>query len=122
MCVFCKIVSGEIPCYKLYEDELILIFLDINPDSCGHSLIIPKKHYTDLNDIEENVLNHIMQTSKKLKTFLENNLNCDGITLIQNNGEIQDVKHYHLHFKPFYKTKKDLTLNEVYNLLKEKSI
>ena len=55
-CLFCKIINGEIPCYKVYEDDIVLAFLDVNPDSLGHTLIIPKKHYQDLMDIDSNTL------------------------------------------------------------------
>jgi len=109
-CVFCKIINGEIPSYTIYEDDVVKVFLDINPDSNGHMLIIPKEHILDLDDINSNTLSHVMQTAKKMKKLLEERLNIDGLTLIQNNGKVQDVKHYHLHLKPYYKnsqTKKD---------------
>ena len=117
-CLFCKIINKEIPSYKIYEDEIVYAFLDINPDSVGHTLIVPKKHYLDLNDIDINTLKHIMNIAKLLKKRIEEKLNCDGLTLIQNNGEIQEIKHFHLHLKPFYINKKDKTLEEVYELLK----
>ena len=117
-CLFCKIINKEIPSYKIYEDEIVYAFLDINPDSVGHTLIVPKKHYLDLNDIDINTLKHIMEIAKLLKKRIEEKLNCDGLTLIQNNGEIQEIKHFHLHLKPFYINKKDKTLEEVYELLK----
>ena len=117
-CLFCKIINKEIPSYKIYEDEIVYAFLDINPDSVGHTLIVPKKHYLDLDDIDINTLKHIMEIAKLLKKRIEEKLNCDGLTLIQNNGEIQEVKHFHLHLKPFYINKKDKTLEEVYELLK----
>ncbi len=101
-CIFCKIINGEIPCYKLYEDDTILAFLDINPDSNGHTLLIPKKHYTDIMDIDNETLMHIFDVAREIKTKLENKLHCDGITFIQNNGDVQEVKHYHLHIKPYY--------------------
>lgn len=104
-CIFCKIINGDIPCLKIYEDDLVLAFLDINPDSDGHTLIIPKKHFTDLNDIDLNTLTRINEVSKKLKKELEEKLGCDGISLLQNNGFVQEVKHYHLHLKPYYKGK-----------------
>ena len=106
-CIFCKIVSGEIPSYTIYEDEIVKVFLDINPDSNGHMLIIPKEHILDLEDIDNNTLIHIMEIAKKMKRLLEEKLNIDGLTLIQNNGEVQDVKHYHLHLKPYYKNKQE---------------
>lgn len=117
-CLFCKIINKEIPSYKIYEDEIVYAFLDINPNSVGHTLIVPKKHYLDLNDIDINTLKHIMEIAKLLKKRIEEKLNCDGLTLIQNNGEIQEIKHFHLHLKPFYINKKDKTLEEVYELLK----
>ena len=128
-CIFCKIINGEIPSYKIYEDDIVLAFLDINPDCDGHSLIIPKKHFKDLNDIDDDTLLHIQNVAKILKKDLEEKLGCVGISLLQNNGEIQEVKHYHLHIKPFYRDKKTMGLSkhqeniknveEVYNILKK---
>lgn len=118
-CIFCKIINGDFKYYKLYEDDLVLCFLDINPDSNGHSLIIPKKHYKDLDDIDCDTLNHIMKISKKIKKMLEEKLNIDGLTLIQNNGDVQEVKHYHLHLKPYYNEKqKLLDVEDIYNKIK----
>lgn len=119
-CLFCKLISGEIPSYKVYEDDVVLAFLDISPDSNGHTLIIPKKHYLDLDDIDINTLSHIMKIAKNLKKLLEEKLNISGLTLIQNSGEIQEVKHFHLHLKPYYKEKQELIdINETYKKLKD---
>lgn len=107
-CIFCKIINGEIPSYTIYEDEIVKVFLDINPDVNGHLLIIPKKHFLDLDEIDNNTLIHIMETAKKMKKLLQDKLNIDGLTLIQNNGSIQEVKHYHLHLKPYYKNKQEI--------------
>lgn len=109
-CIFCKIVNGDIPCMKVYEDEIVLAYLDINPDSDGHTLIIPKKHYKDINDIEDDVLLHIQKTARKVMSILEEKLNCNGFALLQNNGDVQEVKHYHLHIKPYYKNLKQIEL------------
>ncbi|MEG2322580.1 MAG: HIT domain-containing protein [Bacilli bacterium] len=117
-CLFCKIINGAIPSFKIYEDELVIAFLDIHPDSVGHSLIIPKKHYENISDIDELTLNHLMSVAKILKKKLEDKLQCDGLTLIQNNGYVQEIKHFHLHLKPFYLNKKDKTVEEVFNILK----
>ena len=118
MDVFCKIINGEIPSYKLYEDDIVLCFLDINPDTNGHCLIIPKKHYLDISDIEENTLLHIMKTAKEIKKLLEDKLNIDGLTLIQNSGDVEEVKHFHLHLKPYYNNKQDLKdIKEIYEIL-----
>lgn len=118
-CIFCKIINNEIPSYKIYEDETVIAFLDINPDSCGHTLIIPKKHYKDITDINNEELLIIFTAIRKLKTKLEEMLNIDGLTLIQNNGDIQEVKHFHIHLKPYYNENKNLSIENVYELLKE---
>ena len=106
-CIFCKIINGEIPSYTVYEDEVVKVFLDINPSSNGHMLIIPKEHILDLDEMDSNTLSHIMKLAKKMKKLLEEKLNIDGLTLIQNNGVVQDVKHYHLHLKPYYIEKQE---------------
>ena len=113
MDVFCKIINGEIPSYTIYEDEIVKVFLDINPESNGHSLIIPKKHYQDLDDIDIDTLIHIMEVAKKIKKILEEKLNCSGIKLIQNNGLIQEVKHYHLHLIPYYEESSKIDVEEI---------
>ena len=128
-CIFCKIASGEIPSLKIYEDDIALAFLDINPDSNGHTLIIPKKHFKNLDDIDLDTLNHINKCAKKIKKLLEEKLNCEGMSLLQNNGFVQEVKHYHLHLKPFYKGLKTIELikhkesikdpKEIYEIIKK---
>ena len=117
-CLFCKIINKEIPSYKIYEDEIAYAFMDINPDSNGHTLIIPKKHYLDIDDIPIDILNHIFSIAKKIKKELEEKLNIDGLTFIQNNGDVQDVKHFHLHLKPFYNKSNLKSVEEVYKILK----
>lgn len=101
-CIFCKIVKGEIPSYKVYEDELILAFLDLNPVSVGHTLIIPKEHFENIKDIEDKVLFEINLRARELSKVLEEKLSCEGISLCQNNGLGQEIKHYHLHLIPRY--------------------
>ena len=120
-CIFCKIINGDIPSYKIYEDEQVLVFLDINQDSNGHTLIIPKNHYQDIFDIEENTLNHIFKISKEIMNLLKQKLNCDGFTLIQNNGIVQEVKHFHLHIKPVYENNLSiLPVEDIYNKITKK--
>ena len=119
-CIFCKIVNNELPSYKLYEDDKVLAFLDAFPSVYGHTLIVPKKHYKDLDDIDQDVLNHLMEVSKKIKKQLEEKTNCDGISIQQNNGDLQEVKHYHLHLKPYFKVKKEIPdVSKVYEELKK---
>ena len=117
-CIFCKIIAGEISSYTIYEDEIVKVFLDINPDVNGHLLIIPKQHYLDLKEIDDDTLLKIMQTSRKMEELLKEKLNIDGLTLIQNNGSVQEVKHYHLHLKPHYNKNIEVKpVEEIYNLL-----
>ena len=116
-CIFCKIINNEIPSYTIYEDDVVKVFLDINQDSIGHMLIIPKKHYTNIDDIDIDTLTHILETSKKMHTLLKEKLNIDGMCMAQNNGIIQEVKHYHMHIKPFYENGPSLTIEETYKKL-----
>lgn len=118
-CIFCKIVKGEIPSYTIYEDDLTKVFLNINPESIGHMLIIPKKHYDNLNDIDIAILNHICEISKKMYELLNNKLNVDGMSIVQNNGSVQEIKHYHMHIKPYYNNGPSLSIEEVYKKLVE---
>ena len=115
MDVFCKIVNGDIPSKCLYEDDIVMVIMDVNPTSPGHSLVIPKKHYKDIFDIEKDVLNHIMEIAIKIGKKLEEKLNCEGITLIQNNGISQEVKHFHLHLVPKYNNSKKMDIDEVFH-------
>ena len=118
-CIFCKIINGDVPSYTLFEDDIVKVFLDVNPMYNGHTLIIPKKHYKDLDDIDLETLSHILMIAKKIKKELEEKLNCDGIILTQNNGNIQEVKHYHLHLIPSYKeTQNIVDIEEIYKKIK----
>ena len=111
-CIFCKIINGEIPSYTLYEDDIVKVFLDISPNTNGHCMIISKKHFTNLVDIDLETLNHIYKIAKEMYELLKDKLDCKGLTLIQNNDYGQEVKHYHLHLMPRYK---DDLLSHRYN-------
>lgn len=104
-CIFCKIAAGEIPSRKIYEDKDLIAIMDLNPTSKGHSLIIPKKHCTNIYDIDEDIAAKVMKTAKKLATKMTVALNCDGFNLLQNNGETagQTMFHFHMHLIPRYK-------------------
>ena len=120
MDIFCKIINGEIPSYKIYEDDYVLAFLDINPQSNGHTLIIPKKHYLDIDDIDNKTLEKVFEAARYIKKLLTKKLDCDGITLLQNNGDCQEVKHYHLHIIPHYTNKQELQeVIDIYNKIKK---
>jgi len=119
MDIFCKIVNGDIPSYTIYEDDIVKVILDVNPNHNGHTLIIPKKHYQDFFDIDMDALNHILKIAKDITILLKNKLNYDGITLVENNGINQEIKHFHLHLIPAYKKEEKLSLEEIYNIIKK---
>ena len=121
MDIFCKIIEGDIPSRKIYEDEIVSVIMDVNPRSNGHLLIIPKKHYKDLFDIDKDVLSHVIEIGKKMGALLIDRLGCDGITLEVNNGISQEVKHFHLHIIPKYKEKNELMdIDSIYERLRGK--
>ncbi len=101
-CVFCKIVQGQIPCFKVYEDERVLAFADINPITRGHTLIIPKAHSENLWEIDEQDLLAVQRASKKIAAAIRETLKPDGIACLQLNGRAvnQVVMHYHYHLIP----------------------
>ena len=104
-CVFCAIAANEIPSFKVYEDDLVLAYLDINPFSKGHTLVIPKEHSSGLLDTSDETLAALVARVKKVASHLKATLPCDGFNILQNNGEAagQTVMHFHLHMIPRYK-------------------
>lgn len=103
-CIFCAIAAGEIPSYKVYEDDLVLAYLDINPFSKGHTLVIPKAHSEGLLDTSDETLATIIARVKKVAAHLKTALPCDGFNILQNNGAAagQTVMHVHFHIVPRY--------------------
>ncbi|MBU1046566.1 HIT family protein [Patescibacteria group bacterium] len=101
-CLFCKIVAGEIPCDKIYEDEKFLVFLDINPVNRGHSLVVPKKHSRNLLEMEDNELKEMSVLIKKISNHLKTQLKADGINIVSNNEPAagQLIFHTHIHIIP----------------------
>lgn len=101
-CIFCKIVQGEIPSFKVYEDDNVLAFEDINPVSEGHTLVIPKKHAENLFEISNEDLAAVQVASKKVAVAIKQALNPIGVAALQLNGRGVDqvVMHYHLHLVP----------------------
>lgn len=101
-CIFCKIVNGELPSFKIYEDEKAFAFEDINPISQGHTLIIPKRHAENLWEIPEEDLAAVHFASKKIIQAIKDALNPAGVACLQLNGRgvNQVVMHYHLHLIP----------------------
>lgn len=103
-CIFCKIVSKDIPGKIVYENEQVLAFLDINPVARGHTLIIPKKHATDIFDLDEESAGEILKAAKKISTAIMQSLGASGVNLLNANRKEagQTVFHYHMHIIPRY--------------------
>lgn len=103
-CIFCKIANGEIPSSTIYEDEDFRVFLDLGPAAKGHALIVPKEHYANLYELDEELCSRVFVLAKKLVCHMTEVLKCDGFNLVQNNGEAagQTVHHFHLHLIPRY--------------------
>jgi histidine triad (HIT) family protein len=101
-CIFCKIINNEIPSYKIYEDDLVLAFLDVNPMSKGHTLIVPKKHAKDIFEIEKIYLERIILVAKKIAQKMKDSLCVDSVNLYHASGieAGQTVFHFHLHIVP----------------------
>ena len=107
-CLFCKINKNECDSLCIYEDDIVKVILDAYPDANGHTLIIPKKHITDIDEMDNETLGHINDVAKKIRKLLFNTLNPDGMVFLVNYGMTQVIKHYHLHLIPVYKKKQEL--------------
>lgn len=109
-CIFCKIINGEIPSRKLYEDDNFIVMMDIQPASKGHSLVIPKEHYANLYEMPENLAGEAIKVAQKMVKKMTTALQADGFNLLQNNGEAagQTVSHFHMHLIPRYKEAEEL--------------
>jgi len=103
-CVFCKIVAGEIPSEKIYEDDDILAFLDVTPINAGHALVIPKKHYENLFDLPDDILKKISIKLRDLGKAVKEGVEAEGLNIGMNNREAagQLVPHAHFHLIPRY--------------------
>lgn len=116
-CVFCKIVSGKIPCYKIYENEEILSFLDVSPCSKGHCLVIPKKHDKTIFNLENNEIEKLMVSVKEVMKLIKEKLECDGFNVGWNNGESagQVVPHLHVHIIPRFEGDNGGSMHSIIN-------
>lgn len=105
MCIFCKIISGEIPSTTLFEDELFKVIMDVSPASKGHCLIIPKEHFENLFDMPNSVGEKVLLLAKNVGKKIQEVTQCDGLNVVQNNGLAagQTVFHFHMHLIPRYK-------------------
>ncbi len=102
-CLFCKIINKEIPSEIVYEDDLVMVFLDINPTTNGDSLIVPKKHFKDFLEVDNETLSYMNNIIRKLYPIYQEKLHCDGLTICHNTDYGQEIKHFHIHFIPRYK-------------------
>lgn len=123
-CIFCKMVRGEIPCAKVYEDADILAFLDINPASKGHTLVITKEHFANFTLVPKDLLGKAYSVAQKISQAQISMLGAKGCNVITNVNGIagQSVMHFHIHIIPRYEEDDGLSLNfipaklEHYNL------
>jgi len=104
-CIFCKLANGDIPTNTIYEDEDFRVILDAAPATKGHALILPKNHFANIYELDEETAAKVFVLAKKMATKMTEKLGCDGFNLVQNNGEVagQTVFHFHLHLIPRYK-------------------
>ena len=103
-CIFCKIIAGEIPSATVYEDEEFKAIMDISPAAKGHTILLSKKHYANLFELEDLTASKALLVARRVAKAIQEELNCDGINLLQNNGEAagQTVFHFHIHVIPRY--------------------
>jgi len=104
-CIFCKILSGDIPSTTVYEDQDFKAILDVNPAARGHVIILPKNHAANIFELPDEDAAKIMPVAKKIATAVKKAYNCDGVNILQNNGEAagQTVFHLHVHVLPRFK-------------------
>ena len=105
-CIFRKLANGQIPTNSIYEDDDFNVILDASPATKGHALILPKEHYANIFEIDEEILGKAAKLAKKIMIKEKDNLKCDGYNLLQNNGEVagQTVFHFHMHLIPRYES------------------
>ncbi len=97
-CIFCKIIQGEIPSDKVYEDETVMAFMDVKPVSRGHLLVIPKKHSTNISETEDHITSDIIIKANKIAKAVVKAVGAHGYTISTNNGEAAGQTVFHLHF------------------------
>ena len=102
-CIFCKIIKEDIPSKTVFEDDIVKVFLDVNPNTEGHMLVVPKKHIADFTEMDDETLTHIHHVIKDMKELIYDKLGAIGLKIVNNYGCEQLVKHYHVHLIPVYK-------------------
>ncbi len=113
-CIFCKIVAGDLPSYKVYEDEHTLAFLNIQPNNHGHTLVIPKDHFENIYSTPDEQLCRTMIVVRKLAIAIKNGLDTDGVNIIVNNESAagQVIPHIHVHILPRFNEDTENNLSE----------
>lgn len=103
-CIFCKIANGEIPSSTIYEDDMFRVILDLSPATKGHALIIQKNHMANIFEMDESTAGKAFVLASRIAKAMKEALHCDGLNIVQNNGEIagQTVFHFHMHIIPRY--------------------
>lgn len=125
-CIFCKIINKEIPGKIVYEDDVCMAFLDLSQATYGHTLVIPKKHYANILEVDDDTLAHVMKVVKNLANQIVEKLDAKGVNVLTNTNEVagQTVRHFHVHILPRYDEKElkieftdhsqDVDLDEIY--------
>ena len=103
-CIFCKIANGEIPSSTLYEDDAFRVILDVSPATKGHALILPKQHIANIFEMDDSTAEKVFVLASRIAKAMKTALNCDGLNIVLNNGEVagQTVFHFHFHIIPRY--------------------
>lgn len=121
-CLFCKIANGIIPSYTLYEDDNFRVILDLAPASKGHALILPKEHYVNIYELDEEIASKVFVLAKKMAIVMTEAFECDGFNILQNNNEAggQTIFHFHMHLVPRYEGDSALKFGKAGEISEEK--
>ena len=123
-CIFCKIVRGDIPCHKVYEDDDVLAFLDISQTTKGHTLVISKEHFRNLLYVPKDILAKVMGAAQKIAQAQVASLGAKGVNIINKTNEVagQTVMHFHVHVIPRYSNEDALRLEFNSNKIEKLSL
>ena len=112
-CIFCKIANKEIPGKIIYEDDICVAFLDLSQTTNGHTLVIPKKHFKNFLEVDDDTLAHMIKVTKDIANKIVTKLNANGVNILTNANEVagQTVMHFHLHIIPRYDNNDQIEIN-----------
>lgn len=102
MCIFCMIAEGQIPSHKIYEDDVCVAFLDLSQANIGHTLVVPKKHFSNILELDNDIAGHLFTVTSKLTKAISKAFNVNDFNILNNCGEVagQTVHHFHIHIIP----------------------